>query len=172
MTRILQGAGAGFLATVPMTIVMEALHARLAGEPPRPLPPREIAEVAVVKAGVSRQVSERDMQDLTLASHFGYGALCGAVFGAVAPKDPASAVGAGMLFGLGVWAGSYLGWLPAAGMRHSPRHDPAARSGLMIASHMVWGLTAGLLLGRPRITGRRRAGEPLARASTPGRARA
>ena len=155
MTRVLQGAGAGFLATVPMTIVMEALHARLATEPPRPLPPREIAEAAVVKAGVSRQVSERDVQNLTLASHFGYGALCGAVFGAVAPKNPASAVGAGMLFGLGVWAVSYLGWLPVMGLRHSPRYDPPARSGLMMASHTVWGLTAGLLLGRPKVKGHR-----------------
>ena len=152
MANVLTGAGAGLLATVPMTIVMEALHAGLPGETPRPLPPREVAEAAAVKAGVSRQLSERDIQALTLAGHFGYGALCGAAFGLVAPERPGAAAGAGMLFGLGVWAGSYLGWLPATGLRQPPRYDPVARSGLMIAAHLVWGLSAGLLLGlrRPR----------------------
>ncbi len=145
MVNPLRGAAAGLLATVPMTIVMEALHPRLPGEPPRPLPPREITEAAVVKAGVSRHVSERDVQNLTLAAHFGYGALCGAVFGLVAPRHPAAAVSSGMLFGLGVWTGSYLGWLPAAGLRHSPRYDPVVRSSLMIGAHVVWGMAAGLL---------------------------
>ena len=157
MRRALQGAGAGLLATVPMTIVMEALHERLPGEPPRPLPPREITEAATVKAGVSRQLTERDVQDLTLVAHFGFGAACGAVFALVAPERPAAAVGTGMLFGLGVWTASYAGGLPASGLRQSPRYDPAARSGLMIAAHLVWGLTAGLLLSgrRSKVKGQR-----------------
>jgi uncharacterized membrane protein YagU involved in acid resistance len=148
MTNLLTGAAAGLLATIPMTMVMEALHQRLPGEPPRPLPPREITEAAVVKAGVGREVSERDKEDVTLAAHFGYGALCGAVFGLIAPRNRAAAVGSGMLFGLGVWAGSYAGWLPATGMRHSPRYDPAARSGLMIGAHVVWGGVVGLIVGQ------------------------
>jgi hypothetical protein len=141
------GAAAGAAATVPMTIVMETLHARLPGEPPRPLPPREIAEGVAVKAGARRELDERQMQQLTLAGHFGYGAVCGAAFGVIAPRSVPAAIAAGMAFGLGVWAGSYLGWLPAVGVRQSATEDPAARSGLMIAAHLTWGAVAGAIVG-------------------------
>jgi hypothetical protein len=147
MNAMLVGAAAGVAATVPMTIVMETLHERLAGEPPRPLPPREVTEGFAVKAGAHRELDERDMQQLTLAAHFGYGAACGAAFGAIAPRNVPGAIAAGMAFGLGVWAGSYLGWLPAMGVRQSAMQDPPARSGLMIAAHVVWGAAAGALVG-------------------------
>jgi hypothetical protein len=100
-----------------------------------------------VKAGVHRELDERDMQQLTLAAHFGYGAACGAAFGLIAPRNVPGAVAAGMAFGLGVWAGSYLGWLPALGVRQSATEDPRARSGLMIAAHLVWGAAAGAMVG-------------------------
>ena len=76
--------------------------------------------------------------------------MTGAAFGMIAPRRPLPAIGAGMLFGLGVWTVSYLGWLPAAGVRHSPRWDPPARTKLLIASHLVWGAAAGLILGTAR----------------------
>jgi uncharacterized membrane protein YagU involved in acid resistance len=100
-----------------------------------------------VKAGVNRELSEEQIEWLALAAHFGYGTLTGAGFGLVAPRGRAATVATGMLFGFGVWAGSYLGWLPATGVRHSPRWDPPARTGLLIASHLVWGASAGLFLG-------------------------
>ena len=146
MNGMLVGAAAGVAATVPMTIVMETLHRQLPGEPPRPLPPREVVEGVAVKTGVHRELDERDMQQLTLVAHFGYGAACGAVFGAVAPRSMPAAVTAGMMFGLGVWAGSYLGLLPALGVRQPATEDPLARSGLMIAAHVVWGAAAGVMV--------------------------
>lgn len=143
MHRLLSGAAAGAAATVPMTIFWELMHRRLAGEPPRALPPREVAEGLAVKAGVNRTLSETEMQWLALAAHFGYGTFTGALFGLVAPYHRRAAIGAGLLFGLGVWSASYLGWLPATGVRHSPRWDPLARTKLLIASHLVWGAFAG-----------------------------
>jgi hypothetical protein len=145
MKSVIVGAVAGTVATIPMTLFMEALHRRLPGEPPRPLPPREVAEAFAVKAGVRADLTERDLQNLTLAIHFGYGALTGAIFGAIAPRRSASALAAGMLFGVGVWAASYLGWLPAFGVRQSPAYDPMDRTRLMLASHVVWGGATGLL---------------------------
>jgi uncharacterized membrane protein YagU involved in acid resistance len=150
MNSVLVGAAAGTLATVPMTIFWETLHERLPGEPPRPLPPREVAEVIAVKAGVSRQLTETQVQWLALALHFGYGAFTGAIFGTIAPRRVSTGIGAGMLFGLGVWTTSYLGWLPATGVRHSPKYDVPARTALILASHVVWGAAAGLLLGTRR----------------------
>jgi uncharacterized membrane protein YagU involved in acid resistance len=152
MNRFLAGAAAGAAATVPMTIFWERMHAQLPGEPPRPLPPREVAEALAVKAGVSRDLTETQMEQLAMALHVGYGALTGAIFAQVAPQRPLRGVAAGMLFGLGVWTASYLGWLPAAGVRHSPRWDPPARTKLIVASHLVWGAAAGLLLGSRRRT--------------------
>ena len=140
------GAAAGTLATVPMTMFWETMHDRLPGEPPRPLPPREVVEALAVKAGVSRHLSERDVEWLSLAAHFGYGAFTGAILGTMAPRRPGTGVLAGMVFGLGVWASSYLGWLPATGVRHSPRYDLPARTALIMTSHVLWGAVAGLLL--------------------------
>lgn len=157
MKRLLIGAAAGAAATVPMTMVMETLHRTLDGEPPRPLPPREVTEGVAAQAGVDHLLDERDKQQLTLAAHVGYGAACGALFGLVAPRNPAGAIAAGVAYGLGVWAGSYLGWLPALDVRHHARHDPPARNGLMIAAHVVYGATLGALTGVSRTPPRARA---------------
>jgi uncharacterized membrane protein YagU involved in acid resistance len=150
LNRLLIGAAAGTAAAVPMTAYWEYMHTHLPGEPPRPLPPREIVEALAVKAGVSRQLSERDVQNLALAAHFGYAALTGALFGLMAPRRGVAGIGAGMLFGLGVWTASYLGWLPAAGVRQPVKYDPPARTGLMIGGHLVWGAVMGLMAGTPR----------------------
>jgi uncharacterized membrane protein YagU involved in acid resistance len=154
MNRLLMGAAAGTAAALPMTAYWEYMHARLPGEPPRPLPPREIAEALAVKAGVSRQLSERDVQNLALAAHFGYAALTGALFGLITPRRGLAGLGAGLLFGFGVWSASYLGWLPAAGIRQPVKYDPLARTGLMIGGHLVWGAVLGLMVGtaHPRRT--------------------
>jgi uncharacterized membrane protein YagU involved in acid resistance len=145
MNRVLVGAIAGALATVPMTVFWETMHPRLAGEPPRPLPPREVAEGLAVKAGIHRDLSERDFQDAALLLHFAYGTVTGAMFGLLAPKRPAAGLATGMLFGVGVWAGSYLGWLPAFGVRQPIEYDPPTRTRLLIASHLVWGGSTGLI---------------------------
>jgi len=150
MNGMLIGAAAGAAATLPMTIAMEALHERLPGEPPRPLPPREIVEGVAAKAGVQGELAEHEKQKLTLASHFGYGAGCGALFGLVAPRDTPTAVASGAVFGLAVWGASYLGWLPASGVRHHPKHDPPARTGLMIAAHLVYGVATGAFIAAAR----------------------
>jgi hypothetical protein len=150
LKNLMIGAAAGATATVPMTMVMEKLHELLPGEPAAPLPPREITESVAEKAGLAATLDEPQMENLTLASHIGYGAACGAVLGLIAPRNTAAAVGVGALFGLAVWAGSYKGWLPALNVRHDAKYDPPARSALMIAAHLVWGAAAGLEIASTR----------------------
>jgi uncharacterized membrane protein YagU involved in acid resistance len=154
LTKVLRGAMAGTVAAVPMTAYWEFMHPRLPGEPPRPLPPREIVEALAVKAGVSRQLSERDVENLALLAHFGYAALTGALFALLSTRGRMSGPAAGMLFGLGVWTVSYLGWLPVTGVRQPITYDPPARTGLMIGGHLVWGAVTGLMAGtgRPKRT--------------------
>ena len=44
---------------------------------------------------------------------------------------------AGPLFGAGLWAFSYVGWLPATGLYPPPTAEPSAGSGLMIPAHLI-----------------------------------
>jgi uncharacterized membrane protein YagU involved in acid resistance len=151
MNRILLGAAAGLAATVPMTLAMKLMHAALPRHEQYPLPPRQVTEGMAAKAGISQHLDEDERQKATWASHFGYGASVGAFYGALSEGLEAlgleghSAV-AGACFGVGVWAGSYLGWLPAAGIIRPATEQPMRRNALMITAHVVWGVTAGLIV--------------------------
>jgi uncharacterized membrane protein YagU involved in acid resistance len=148
---VLVGAAAGVIATVPMTIAMEELHRILPGEHEGPLPPREVTEgVYDYLHEDLKPETEENMERLTFLLHYAFGGAAGSLFPLVAPRKLPAAIGAGALYGLTVWTGSYLGLLPALGVRHHARHDSASRTGMMIAAHLVWGATLGLLLrGRP-----------------------
>ncbi|HEX8190206.1 MAG TPA: DUF6789 family protein [Pyrinomonadaceae bacterium] len=149
MNRILLGALAGLAATGPMTLAMKLMHEQLPRGERYPLPPRQVTEGLAEKAGVNEHLGEEGREAATWASHFAYGATCGALYGAVsggrADSHPALA---GVGFGLAVWAGSYLGWLPAAGIISPATEHPARRNALMIAAHVVWGAGVGAALGR------------------------
>jgi len=140
-------AAAGVVATVPMTILMEELHRTLPREHDGPLPPREVTEGVYERMGGDvAAVPEPNLEQATVVAHYGFGGAAGAIFPLVAPQGLPGAVGAGALYGVGVWTGSYLGLLPALGVRHHPRHDSAARTAMMIAAHVVWGVTLALIV--------------------------
>ncbi|HEX7315355.1 MAG TPA: DUF6789 family protein [Pyrinomonadaceae bacterium] len=156
MNRILLGALAGLAATGPMTLAMKLMHEQLPREERYPLPPRQVAEGLAEKAGVNQDLDEDEREAATWVSHFAYGAACGALYGAVSgEKAGGHPLLAGVGFGFAVWAGSYLGWLPAAGIISPATEHPPRRNALMIAAHAVWGATtgavvAGLAEGRSR----------------------
>lgn len=148
MNTVLLGALAGLAATAPMTLAMKLMHEQLPPHEQYPLPPRQITEEVTEDAGVKHELDEEEREGLTWASHFAYGATCGAVYAPLAQaldKVPAPLTGAA--FGLAVWAGSYLGWLPAAGILRPATEHPPRRTALMIAAHVVWGVSAGALVG-------------------------
>ena len=157
------GILSGLAATVPMTAVMELLHRQLPARDRYPLPPREITQKLTREAGVERELDEGDQQALALASHFAYGASCGAAYALIdeqlrprlrraLPAVPPAALDAahGTAFGLLVWTASYLGWLPAARILKPATEHPAPRNALMITAHVVFGATLGLLVGAAR----------------------
>ena len=147
MKRILFGALAGLAATAPMTLVMKLMHEQLPREEKYPLPPRQVTEAVAEKAGVNQHLDEEEREKATWVSHFAYGTACGALYGALSGETlDGHPLAAGAGFGLAVWAVSYLGWLPAAGIISPATEHPPRRNALMIAAHLVWGATAAAAL--------------------------
>jgi hypothetical protein len=159
LTRAAAGAAAGFAATGPMTLVMAGVREALPEDEQHSLPPRIVTERAAQAGGVAHRLDEPEKKAATTATHFGFGAAAGAVYGAVAPDLPFDPVLNGVAWGVGVWASSYLGWLPAAGL-HPPAHrESAGRNAMNIGAHVVWGAILGLLTdqlagGKPSSDGR------------------
>lgn len=133
MRPMAAGAAAGLVATAAMTAAMLAMFRRLPADQRYPLPPAEITTVMKSRAG-----GEEATRGETLAAHFAYGAVFGALFPVLARQRSA---GAGVLYGLAVWSGSYLGWLPAFGVLKPATRHPARRNALMLLAHAVWGWT-------------------------------
>lgn len=138
MNRYLAGAIGGLLATVPMTLAMGALYRRLPQEERYPLPPREITQNLLQKVEADALLDEEQHVELSLVSHFGYGALAGALYPATRQRVAHPLVyGSG--YGVAIWAASYFGWIPALHILPPPHRHPANRRRLMIAVHLVWG---------------------------------
>jgi uncharacterized membrane protein YagU involved in acid resistance len=154
LVRAAAGAAAGFTATAPMTAVMAAAREALPEPEQYSLPPRIVTERAAQTAGVAHRMDEPEKKAATTVAHFGFGTGAGAVYGAVAPLLPFHPVVNGVAFGLGVWASSYLGWLPAAGLHPPAARESAERNAMNVGAHVVWGAVLGLLtdqlVGRDR----------------------
>lgn len=138
MQRNATGAVAGFLATLPMTGAMSGLHRHL---PPRdryPLPPRLLTEqmVATQPEAVQRRA--------TALAHYAYGAASAALYPLYAEHLGGRSIAGAAGFGVLVWAGSYMGWIPALGLLAPASRHPAPRVALMIAAHALWGAATGL----------------------------
>ncbi len=157
MNRLLAGAFAGLTATLPMTIVMEAVH-RFLPEPERyPLYPALVTERVAEMAGAAAVLDRERLPPIALAAHFGYGTASGAVYGLLAPLLPLPAGLRGAAFGLGLFAAGYLGWLPALNIVPPATEYPADRRRLLIGAHIVWGLAADAVLACLSGQGRRSA---------------
>jgi hypothetical protein len=137
-TRLLLGAIAGAVATLPMTATVRAIHRRLPKEERYPATPRELIDSAT-----GESLPDETARDVTLAAHYAYGAATGALIAALAPRP---SMPAGAAAGTAIWAASYLGWIPAAGLLKPATQHPARRNGMMIAAHLVWGAALALTL--------------------------
>jgi uncharacterized membrane protein YagU involved in acid resistance len=144
MMKSAEGAIAGAAATIPMSWAMEVMHRLLPSHERQPLPPREITERVTEAAGVKDRLSDGQRLWLSLAAHVGYGAAVGALYQAVGPKAKVSPLLKGPAYGLAVWAGSYLGVLPALGIMKPATRHPARRTMTMVAAHLVWGSALAL----------------------------
>jgi hypothetical protein len=135
-TSPLVGALAGIAATLAMTAAMQRMHRLLPNDERYALPPREITDSVI--GGAPPPSDETERRAAALTNHFAFGALAGAIYAALFPSRGA---GPGVAYGLAVWAASYLGWIPAAGILTNATRHPLRRNLLMLAAHVVWGAT-------------------------------
>ena len=142
------GAVAGVAATVAMTVAAERLFRRLPAEERYPLPLRELTERAAEEAGIADELDEPALQAATLASHFGFGAATGALYVPLLLHRRLPPVVSGCGYAVGVWALSYLGWVPAFALLRPATAHPSRRNALMLTVHLVWGSALGLVADR------------------------
>jgi len=143
-SKIIKGAVAGLLATLPMTLFMRAAWRMLPRREQYALPPRLITRKLTKKAGVDSKLDAQELTWLTLTLHFLFGAAAGSLYGVVEERVPLNESTKGSLWGLAVWSGSYLGWLPAFEILPPATVHPWRRNLLMIVAHLVWGIALGL----------------------------
>ena len=141
----LQGGLAGLNATGPMSLFMLATQRFLPKRQQYALPPEIITEELAHRTHVRWHMNKRQVRAATLVSHCGYGAAMGLLYGVSGKKISLPSPIKGVLFGLVVWAASYLGLLPLIGMLESGQREPGRGNLMMIAAHVVWGGTMGLV---------------------------
>jgi putative membrane protein len=126
-----------------MTIFMLATQRFLPKRQQYRLPPEMITSELAHRAHVRHHLNKQMVLGATLVSHFGYGAAMGAAYAPLYRRVPLPAILQGILFGLVVWAASYLGLLPLLGISASGNKEPLRRNLMMIAAHTVWGAAMG-----------------------------
>ena len=152
MRKVTRGAIAGTIATIPMTLVMINLFRRLPIEQHYPLPPRLIIE-SLQESRQMRPMDDANATHTTLLAHFAYGAATGALFPYL-ERGRGKDFFTGSVFGVAVWAASYLGWIPAANILTPATHHPARRNALMLTAHLTWGAALAGVSAALRPTGR------------------
>ncbi len=151
-----RGFASGLAATAVMSAVMVAAQKTgLLGQ----MPPQKISDRFLEFARVRRGTSKGTRRALATVAHFGFGGACGALFGAghafwrqrsSARESGYGRILAGIVFGTGVWAASYAGWVPALDIMPRPGRDRAGRPATMVVAHWVFGATLAKLVGSGR----------------------
>ncbi len=93
------------------------------------------------EALLGRSLDERERQQVGPLFHYAFGALAGAVYGAIAEREPAATAGGGAPFGAAVWLAAVEIGLPAAGLARNPTTYPLSRHAAALGTHLVFGLT-------------------------------
>ena len=142
---VVEGACAGLIATVPMTIFMLAAQRILPQWQQYALPPEKLTDKFARRVGLRKHLDKPQLLLASLVSHLGFGAAGGAIYGPLMRIVPLPSVLKGIVFGLVVWFANYLGWLPAVGMSEAATKQPIHRNALVIAAHVVWGAVTGVV---------------------------
>ena len=121
--------------------------AKAAGEavcPPRiqgQIPPPAV----LVNRMSARPLSEEEEQVSVRAIHWGFGALVGGVYGALAEYQPVVTGRLGATFGLTLCGITHASALPIMGLTESPENHPAREHASELVTHVIYGVTTELV---------------------------
>lgn len=139
MRNLVNGVVGGALATATMSAVMVAgQRAGLMGDQP----PKRIARAALPG---HRRTPKPGEGAVGAVAHFGFGMTAGALLGALARGRHVSLPLANV-YALGIWIGSYAGWVPRMGILPPISRDRPDRQAVMAAGHLVYGTTLAIAL--------------------------
>lgn len=143
LSDIARGGLAGSAATVVMSAFMLAADkVGLMGRQPPEAIVRRVGELA------GNEPEGKTADALASAMHVAFGAASGAAYALLPPsRHP---VARGVLVGLGIYAGSYKGWVPAIGALPDAEDDRPDRQAVMAGVHVVFGAVLGALDDRWR----------------------
>lgn len=140
MNVLFRGFWSSTMATSSMTLAMFQFFSKFSGVRKTTLPPAEITQSVEEKAGLKKVISDELHQELSLVSHFGYGAGCGIAYALISKQLPGSVLSKGAFFGLTVWSASYFGIIPGLNLTPSAPKMNFERNLMMVTSHIVWGV--------------------------------
>jgi Protein of unknown function (DUF1440) len=81
-------------------------------------------------------------REAAAAIHYAFGGALGAIYGAVAARNPDITTGAGLPFGASVWLIADELGMPVVGLAKSPAEYPLEDHLTTFASHLLFGATA------------------------------
>lgn len=129
---LIAGLIGGLVATAAKSLAERVYPPRTHGEPD---PPAVLAEKL---AGHELTTSQQSVAVETI--HWGFGALTGAAYGALAEFYPAATAKDGAGFGMALASLTHEGALPAMGLSASPEEQTTRERTSEMASHAIFGV--------------------------------
>ena len=108
-------------------------------------PPRTVGQIpppaVLVNRIADRPLTEKEEEVSVQAIHWGFGALVGGVYGAVAEYQPVITSKLGATFGVTLCGITHASALPLLGLTETPGNQPAREQASELVTHAVYGVT-------------------------------
>ena len=108
-------------------------------------PPRTLGQIpppaVLVNRMSDRPLTEKEEEVSVQAIHWGFGALVGGVYGALAEYQPVITGRLGANFGLTLCGMTHASTLPIMGLTESPENQPAREHASELVTHAIYGVT-------------------------------
>ena len=129
----LAGAIGGLVGAAAKAVAEAVYPPRTQGQIPPP--------AVLVNRMASRPLSETEEVVSVQAIHWGFGALVGGAYGAVAEYQPVITGRLGANFGLTLCGMTHASTLPIMGLTESPENQPAREHASELVTHAIYGMT-------------------------------
>jgi putative membrane protein len=129
----LAGAIGGLVGAAAKAVAEAVYPPRTQGQIPPP--------AVLVNRIASRPLSETEEVVSVQAIHWGFGALVGGAYGAVAEYQPVVTGRLGANFGLTLCGMTHASTLPMMGLTESPENQPAREHASELVTHAIYGVT-------------------------------